>query len=62
MKKYILIFGVTSTVIAGVVIYNHLRKTKLERKLVDIADAGYETAYDILYPMKPRKFKWRLQS
>jgi hypothetical protein len=62
MKKYILIFGVASTVVAGVVIYNHLRKTKLEKKLVNISDAGYETAYDILYPLRPRKFRWRLQS
>jgi hypothetical protein len=61
MKKYILILGVTSTVVAGVVIYNHIRKTKLEKKLVNISDAGYETAYDILYPLKQRRLKWRLQ-
>jgi hypothetical protein len=61
MKKYIVILGVTSTVVAGVVIYNHIRKSKLERKLVSVSDAGYELAYDILYPLKPKRSRWRLQ-
>jgi hypothetical protein len=61
MKTYklIIIIVVTSVTVAGITIYS-LKKTRLERRLTSISDAGYETAYDILYPLKRQRLKKRL--
>ncbi|HWB25898.1 MAG TPA: hypothetical protein VG738_10485 [Chitinophagaceae bacterium] len=31
------------------------QKNKHQKKLAVVSEAGYETAYDIHYPLKPRK-------
>lgn len=58
MKIYKLALGITLTIALGVVVY-HIKKVKVEKRLVTISDAGYETAYDILYPIKVNRFKRR---
>jgi hypothetical protein len=58
MKTYklIVILIVVSVTIAGITIYS-IKKTKLEKRLLSVSDAGYETAYDILYPLKSQRSK-----
>jgi hypothetical protein len=58
MKTYklIVIIIVVSVTIAGITIYS-IKKTKLEKRLLSVSDAGYETAYDILYPLKSQRSK-----
>lgn len=46
--------GITSTLLAaGIVAYFLIQKNATQKKLDTVADAGYETAYDVLYPLKP---------
>lgn len=33
------------------------RKRKMQNQRQEIADEGYETAYDILYPLKTKQFR-----
>ena len=33
------------------------KKTSKQKKLAIVSDAGYETAYDVHFPMKPRRKK-----
>ena len=56
MKTYKIAIGVASTLAIGFLVYQ-IRKTNFERKLVNISDAGYETAFDILYPQKTKWYK-----
>ena len=56
MKKKLLI-AVASTIAVGVIIYLIQKEKKEEQRSFDIADAGFETAHDILYPLK--KSRWR---
>ena len=56
MKSKNITLGIASTIAAvgiGVAVYlirrNQLQKTQAE---MAVADAGYETAYDVLYPMQ----------
>lgn len=60
MKIVRIAFGVISTLAVGLIIYIVASdlKHKAKRRLLDVSDAGYETAYDILYPIKPKRFKW----
>lgn len=51
MKTYKIALSIASTIAVGLLIYK-LRKTSFEKKLTNISDAGYETAFDILYPQK----------
>lgn len=45
--------GITSTLLAaGIVAYFLIQKNAAQKKLDTVADAGYETAYDVLYPLK----------
>jgi hypothetical protein len=45
--------GITSTLLAaGIVAYFLMQKNAAQKKLDTVADAGYETAYDVLYPLK----------
>ncbi len=55
MNKYTLAAGIVALCTVTLVVFT-LRKSKFEKKLADIADAGYETAHDVLYPLKPGKF------
>ena len=56
MKKYQLILGIVSTVVIGVIIYE-INKSRAKRRLLNVSDAGYEFAYDILYPVKTKRPK-----
>ena len=56
MKTYKIAIGVASTLAIGFLVYQ-IRKTNSEKKLVNISDAGYETAFDILYPQKTKWYK-----
>ncbi len=49
--------GITTTTLiaAGLVTYFLLQKSATQKKLDTIADAGYETAYDVLYPLKHQR-------
>lgn len=53
-----LILGVTAVGAIGVIfLLTRKQKVKKEKMLNDIADEGYETAGDILYPLKSKKYK-----
>jgi len=60
MKTYKLsIILITTVIITGIVIYS-VKKSRSEKRLISVSDAGYETAYDILFPLKSRRSKKRL--
>lgn len=58
-KKYsvigLVLFGVAVTAIMGAVCES--RKRRHHSRLSDVADEGYETAHDIIYPDSSRKSK-----
>jgi hypothetical protein len=56
MKKSSLILGIISTVAIGIIIYQ-VSRLKTKKRLLNVSDAGYEFAYDILYPVKSKRFK-----
>jgi len=61
MKTYkliVIIVVVASATVAGIAIFS-IKKTKLEKRLLSVSDAGYETAYDVLYPSKNQRLKKR---
>ena len=51
--------GVIVVSAIGLIIYaTHKSQTKrTERIREEVADEGYETAYDVLYPLKPQRLK-----
>ncbi|TDH26440.1 hypothetical protein EXU57_10105 [Segetibacter sp. 3557_3] len=55
-----ILLGVAAVTLAGVIIYyvnsKQHRKTYM---LAQVADEGYETAEDILFPLKSRRRLWR---
>ena len=53
-KKILL--GVAAIAVAGLVVYAVNRK-KTNRMLEQIADEGYETAHDVLFPNKEKRNK-----
>ncbi len=53
MKIRYFIAGLVTIAAVGLVLHE-LKKTKAEKQLNDVADAGYETAHDILYPLGRR--------
>ncbi|MBD0276783.1 MAG: hypothetical protein M3342_23155 [Bacteroidota bacterium] len=58
MKTNRLLIGIASTLAIGIVILVFTtRHNRVQRRLESVADAGYETAYDILYPLKNRRFR-----
>lgn len=60
MKKNKLLIGITTTIAVGLIIYFLVReKSQAEEQLEQVADAGYETAHDILYPLKKGSKRWR---
>ncbi len=48
--------GIAAVAVTGVLLYAFSRK-KNKRMLTQIANEGYETAHDILFPSKPAKNK-----
>lgn len=55
MKKIVIIL--TAATVAGLTIYAVRRSMKYKAMRDRIANEGYETAQDILYPRKGRLFK-----
>ena len=53
-KTNLLAVTVLTASLVGVTIYL-LRKDKHKRRMTVVADAGYETAYDVHYPIKYRR-------
>ena len=49
------IISVASITAIGVIVYLRYKKqNKKQQQILDrVADEGYETAYDVLYPLKP---------
>ena len=45
------------TIVTLVVLVHELKKKEVQKRLDDVADAGYETAHDILYPLAGRRLK-----
>ncbi|HXL57422.1 MAG TPA: hypothetical protein VN958_14260 [Chitinophagaceae bacterium] len=58
MKTYKLAIGITSLIAVGIVVCS-VKKNRLERRFISVSDAGYETAYDILFPLKSQQLKKR---
>ncbi|MEO5999721.1 MAG: hypothetical protein ABIN89_23195 [Chitinophagaceae bacterium] len=56
MKTYKIALGIAATLVIGFLVYQ-LRKNSFEKKLINISDAGYETAFDVLYPPKTHRCK-----
>ena len=50
------LFGAAAIAVAGLVIYASNRK-KTDHMLKQIADEGYETAHDVLFPDKEKRNK-----
>jgi hypothetical protein len=42
---------IASIIAAGIMVYS-VKKNRLEKRLMSVSDAGYETAHDILFPLK----------
>ena len=53
-KTHVLTVAALTVAFAALTIYL-LRKDKHKRRMTVISDAGYETAYDIHYPIKYRR-------
>ena len=47
-----LVIGVVSIVAVSWLVTVLMQKNALQRRQTEVADAGYETAYDILYPLR----------
>lgn len=54
-----ILFGLAAAAVVGLVVYA-IRRKNTKRMLKDIAEEGYETAHDVLFPNK-RKRDPRLQ-
>jgi hypothetical protein len=59
-KKNVITIAVLTAVAAGLTIYLLQRKKRAERKAF-IANAGYETAYDVHYPIRYGRTKGKAQ-
>jgi hypothetical protein len=57
MKTKDIWIGITFTLAAGIAIYLLNRKTKMAQRRIAISDAGYETAGDLLYPMRSQRLR-----
>ena len=56
-SQAIALTALTATLAAGVTAYFLFRKRKQQRRKDFVANAGYEMAYDIHYPVKYRRHK-----
>jgi hypothetical protein len=50
-----IIFATAAVVFTGLFVYAATRHKKTRRMLSQIADEGYETAHDVLYPDKEKR-------
>ena len=55
-KKHVIAIAAISAVLAGTTLYLIQRK-KRERRKAFVANAGYETAYDVHYPVRYSRSK-----
>ena len=53
-KKWIMLMAIT-TVVAGAAVYIY-RKRRTRKQLAIVSEAGYETAYDIHFPLKYKSY------
>ena len=58
MKNHRLTIGIISTVAAGVITYFLIKRSLIQKRLSRVSDEGYETAYDVLYPLNKSRFKY----
>jgi hypothetical protein len=58
MKNSKLTIGILSTVAAGLITYLLVKRSLLHKRLLRVSEEGYETAYDVLYPLNKRKAKY----
>jgi hypothetical protein len=56
MVKKVLLISLAAIVATGIILYIH-EKEEHEKRLDKVADEGYETAWDIHFPEKPRRTK-----
>ena len=58
-KNKIVVIGITGALMVGAAIYltskHKRRRIAIQRQ--EIADEGYETAFDILYPLKSKQLR-----
>ena len=59
-KKHVIAIAAISAVLAGTTIYLLQRKQRNKRKAF-IANAGYETAYDVHYPIRYSRSKGKAE-
>jgi hypothetical protein len=60
MNRKKIIAGISLLTVAGVYIYlrrRHRKNVMNELKAEQVAEQGYETAHDILFPKRPRRIK-----
>lgn len=51
-----LLVSVAAVALTGLIVYA-IRKTNTNKRIADVADEGYETAADLLYPTTNKRFK-----
>jgi hypothetical protein len=56
MKTFFVAVGIASVIAVTIVVYV-ASKNKFEGRLIKVSEAGYETAHDILFPLKSQKLK-----
>lgn len=55
-RNYTLIIAFTSIAALGAILYFSRKSVVIKKRTIEVADEGYETAYDILFPIeKPRR-------
>jgi hypothetical protein len=59
-KKHVIAIAALTAIAAGATIYLIQRKKRSERKAF-IANAGYETAYDVHYPIRYSRGRGRTE-
>jgi hypothetical protein len=57
--SYKWVLGITSIALVGAVMIYFARKDQtIKKRAQEVADEGYETAYDILYPLDRRRLRF----
>jgi len=56
MKTRHVVIGLLTIVVLTVLVHES-KKKEVQKQLDDVADAGYETAHDILFPLSRKRMK-----